>query len=126
MPSAVVAVVGILGLCIGSFLNVVAYRVPLGRSVVGGRSACPSCAHLIAWYDDVPVVSWLVLRGRCRHCAAPISARYPARELITGVLFALAAWQIASVGALIMALVLIAGAIAADGVRRGNRANRVT
>jgi leader peptidase (prepilin peptidase) / N-methyltransferase len=67
----------VLGLCIGSFINVVRYRRPLGRSSVRGRSACPSCSGLIAWYDDIPVLSWLLLRGRCRRCRTAISVRYP-------------------------------------------------
>ena len=81
--------VGLFGTVIGSFLNVVVHRVPLGRSVVAPASACPGCGTRIRPYDNIPVLSWLVLRGRCRDCAAPISVRYPAVELATGVLFAL-------------------------------------
>jgi leader peptidase (prepilin peptidase) / N-methyltransferase len=76
------------GLIIGSFLTVVAHRVPQGESVVRGRSRCPSCGAQIAAYDNVPVVSWLALRGRARCCGAPISPRYPLIELTTGLLFA--------------------------------------
>ena len=79
---------GILGLAIGSFLNVVIYRVPAGRSIVVPASACPTCGSSIRTYDNVPVLSWLVLRGKCRDCAAPISARYPLVELGTGLFFA--------------------------------------
>lgn len=75
-------------LAIGSFLNVVAARVPLHRSVATGRSACMSCGHEIAWYDNVPVASYLVLRGRCRACGARISPLYPAVELATALLVA--------------------------------------
>jgi leader peptidase (prepilin peptidase)/N-methyltransferase len=75
------------GLPIGSFLNVVIHRVPAGRSVVHPRSACPRCGAFIRPKDNVPVVSWLVLRGRCRDCGAPISARYPAVEALTALLF---------------------------------------
>jgi len=75
-------------LAIGSFLNVVAARVPLRRSVVSGRSACMGCGHEIAWYDNVPVVSYLALRGRCRSCSARISPLYPAVELATALLVA--------------------------------------
>jgi len=75
-------------LAIGSFLNVVAARVPLRRSVVSGRSACMRCGHGIAWYDNVPVVSYLALRGRCRSCSARISPLYPAVELATALLVA--------------------------------------
>jgi len=77
----------VFGLLIGSFLNVVVYRVPAGLSVVRPRSACPNCGHEIRGRDNVPVLSWLVLRGRCRDCATPISARYPAVELVTAVAF---------------------------------------
>lgn len=78
-----------LGLLIGSFLNVVIWRVPRGESVVSPPSACPRCGHRIAARDNVPIVSWLALRGRCRSCGAPISARYPLVEASTAVLFAL-------------------------------------
>ena len=87
----VVAVVGTFGLVIGSFLNVVIYRLPAGRSIVSPPSACPSCGKPVRWFDNIPVVSWLVLRGRCRDCSAPISVRYPLIELATGTLFALLA-----------------------------------
>ena len=85
-PAAIAALV-VLGLLVGSFLNVVVHRLPLGESLVRPRSRCVACATPIAAYDNVPVVSWLVLRGRCRHCGAAFSARYPAIELLTGVLF---------------------------------------
>jgi leader peptidase (prepilin peptidase)/N-methyltransferase len=75
-------------LALGSFLNVVAARVPLRRSVVRPRSACMSCGSELAWHDNVPVVSWLLLRGRCRSCGARISALYPAVELATAGLVA--------------------------------------
>ncbi|WP_142163658.1 A24 family peptidase [Cellulomonas sp. SLBN-39] len=92
MTPLLVTLAGVLGLLVGSFLNVVVWRVPRGESVVAPPSACPSCGARIRPYDNVPVVSWLVLRGRCRDCAAPISARYPAVELLTGVAFAAVAW----------------------------------
>lgn len=86
----VVAVLtGVLGLLIGSFLNVVVWRVPRGKSVVRPPSACPRCGSRISARDNVPVVSWLILRGRCRSCREPISRRYPLVELGTGVLFVL-------------------------------------
>ena len=75
------------GLLVGSFLNVVIHRVPAGVSVLRPRSACPRCGHAVRGYDNVPVVSWLVLRGRCRDCAAAIHWRYPAVEAATGLLF---------------------------------------
>ena len=76
------------GMAIGSFLNVVAVRLPRRMSLVRGRSACPSCRHEIAWYDNVPLVSFAVLRGRCRSCSAPISWSYPAVEVTTAFLVA--------------------------------------
>jgi leader peptidase (prepilin peptidase)/N-methyltransferase len=79
------------GMIAGSFVSVVAYRVPRGESIVGPRSQCPDCGHTIAAYDNVPVFSWLMLRGRCRDCHEPISARYPLVELGLGALFAAAA-----------------------------------
>ena len=84
----------VLGALIGSFLNVVVWRVPRGESVVSPPSAGPRCGHEIRARDNVPVVSWLLLRGRCRDCAAPISPRYPVVEAATAVLFALVALRI--------------------------------
>jgi leader peptidase (prepilin peptidase) / N-methyltransferase len=75
------------GLIIGSFLNVVIHRLPQGESLATGRSRCPRCGETIRAYDNVPLVSWLVLRGRCRNCGAPISARYPLVELATAALY---------------------------------------
>ena len=72
------------GLAIGSFLNVLAARVPLHRSLVRPGSACMSCSKPIAWYDNIPLVSYLVLRGRCRHCDTRIGLIYPAVELVAG------------------------------------------
>ncbi|MFS0728572.1 prepilin peptidase [Curtobacterium sp. 1P10AnD] len=82
------------GLLIGSFLNVVVYRVPAGLSVVRPASACPACQHPIRRRDNVPVLSWIVLRARCRDCGVRIPARYPAVEAATGVLFALVVWSV--------------------------------
>lgn len=76
------------GLLAGSFVTVVAHRVPRGESIVGPRSRCPTCGEQIAAYDNVPVISWLALRGRARCCGAPISPRYPLTELALGVLYA--------------------------------------
>ena len=76
------------GLIIGSFLNVVAYRLPRGESLVSPASRCTTCGEEVRPYDNVPVLSWLALRGRCRHCGEGISPRYPAVELLTGLLFA--------------------------------------
>ena len=76
----------IFGLCVGSFLNVVIYRLPLGLSIVTPRSRCPACEHPIAWYDNIPLLSWLLLAGKCRHCGSAISFRYFLVELLAGVL----------------------------------------
>jgi len=105
----------VLGLCIGSFLNVVIHRMPLmlergwrlesaellgvqvevseSITLARPRSRCPSCGHAIRWYENIPVVSWLWLRGRCSACKAPISPRYPFVEVLTGVLFAAVGWR---------------------------------
>jgi leader peptidase (prepilin peptidase) / N-methyltransferase len=83
-----VTLVGLLGAAIGSFLNVVIHRLPRGESIVKPGSRCPSCGTPLTPRDNVPVVSWLLLRGRCRHCGAPISPRYPLIELLTAVTFA--------------------------------------
>jgi leader peptidase (prepilin peptidase) / N-methyltransferase len=80
--------VGAFGLLIGSFLNVVAYRVPLRRSIVSPPSACPTCGTPIRSRDNIPVISWILLGGKCHSCRSPISARYPIVELGTGLLFA--------------------------------------
>ena len=82
----------ILGSVIGSFLNVVIYRLPAGESIVHPPSHCPRCGHRLGALDMVPILSWLVFRGKCRYCGAPISARYPLVEGLTGALFAAAAW----------------------------------
>ncbi|SDC21355.1 leader peptidase (prepilin peptidase) / N-methyltransferase [Sanguibacter gelidistatuariae] len=89
MTAVIVALFAALGLAIGSFLNVVIWRVPRGESVVRPPSACPGCGRKIRARDNVPVLSWLLLRARCRDCRAPISAQYPVVELLTGVLFVL-------------------------------------
>lgn len=81
----------VLGTVIGSFLNVVIYRVPAGRSVVHPRSSCPHCGHTLTPLELIPILSWAVQRGKCRNCQAPISARYPLVEALTGGLFAVAA-----------------------------------
>ena len=94
MTSALVLGCALLGLLVGSFLNVVVWRVPRGESIVSPPSACPGCAQPVRPRDNVPVVSWLLLRGRCRDCAAPISRRYPLVELGTASLFAVLALRL--------------------------------
>ena len=111
---------GIVGAAIGSFLNVVVYRVPKGLSVVSPPSACPGCGHLIRSWDNIPVLSWLLLGGKCRDCRAPISVRYPLVEAGTALFFGLVGWwaltdsigdqavSITSTGAIGFALSLVA------------------
>jgi leader peptidase (prepilin peptidase) / N-methyltransferase len=102
----------LLGLAVGSFLNVVIYRVPRKESVVRPRSACPKCGTPIKERDNIPVVSWMLLRGRCRQCRATISARYPIVESFTAVLFVLAAIRFGRNWALPAYLVLLAALLA--------------
>ena len=93
MDGVPIALVAVLGLVVGSFLNVVIARVPEGESVVSPRSRCPRCHTEIASRDNIPVVSWVVLRGRCRHCSEPISPRYPVVELGTAALWLAMLWR---------------------------------
>jgi leader peptidase (prepilin peptidase)/N-methyltransferase len=86
--NALVPLLSCAGLALGSFATVVAHRVPRGESIVGGRSRCPGCGAQVAAYDNIPVLSWLALRGQCRNCGERISPRYPLTELATAMLFA--------------------------------------
>ena len=88
----VIVFAAIFGALVGSFLNVVLWRVPRGESIVTPGSHCPSCETYLRWYELVPVLSWVALRGRCRTCGVHISARYPLVELACAALFALVAW----------------------------------
>ena len=106
-------------LAIGSFLNVVAARVPLKRSISKPGSACMSCGTPLKWYDNVPVLSWLVLRGRCRNCGTSISWRYPAVELLTAVLVGASFWKFglsweAGVASFYCAVLVVLSAIDAE------------
>lgn len=92
------ALVGVAGLLVGSFLNVLIHRVPRGESVVSPGSACPACGTPIRPWHNLPVVGWLVLRGRCASCRAPISVRYPLVELLTVILFVAVAWRLTGIG----------------------------
>jgi len=106
----------LVGLVIGSFLNVVIARLPAGVSIVHPGSACPQCGAVIRWYDNVPVLSWLHLRARCRSCGGAISWRYPAVELLTAVLFALAAHRFGPTLDLAPALLFLAALVAITGI----------
>jgi len=114
-PALFVGLALLLGLMVGSFLNVVIHRLPRmierdwraqcayveGREIaeepaytlIRPRSACPACGHLIRWYENIPVLSWLMLKGRCAHCGTSITARYPLVEILTAILFSYAAWR---------------------------------
>lgn len=126
MPSwfRVVAFV-LFGLLFGSFGNVVIWRLPRKESLSSPGSHCPACEHPVRWFDNVPVVSWLVLHGKCRDCGAPIAVRYPVVEAASGLLFGLAAWrfegiaQAALAAALFWAL-LVLSAIDLDHMRLPN------
>jgi leader peptidase (prepilin peptidase)/N-methyltransferase len=109
---ALVLLCGLVGLMIGSFLNVVIWRVPRGESVVRPPSACPSCGHEIRPRDNIPVLGWLLLRGRCRDCGHPISARYLLVELACGVLFVVMALRFEAHAVLVAYLYLAAVGLA--------------
>ncbi len=107
----IVVVAGVFGLLIGSFLNACAYRLPLGISIAYGRSFCPACTTQIRAVDNIPLVSWIALRGRCRACGAPISWRYPLVEALTGVLFATVAASTGPSALLLLQLLFVAALI---------------
>jgi leader peptidase (prepilin peptidase)/N-methyltransferase len=88
-----IAAAALFGAVVGSFLNVCIVRLPRDQSIVRPRSRCPRCERPIAWYDNVPVLSWLVLGGKCRHCSQSISIQYPLIEALVAALWALAAWR---------------------------------
>src|SRR2546427_12024288 len=102
----------LFGLVFGSFLNVCIYRLPQGLSIVLPGSACPTCNQPIRPYDNIPVLSWVLLRGRCRDCRAGISSRYPLVELATAVLFGVIAWRVGWRPALAGFLFFTAAAVA--------------
>ncbi|WP_432533510.1 prepilin peptidase [Kineococcus arenarius] len=108
LTGVLVALAGVIGLLTGSFLNVVVHRVPRGESVVSPPSACPRCGHVVRARDNVPVLSWVLLGGRCRDCRGPISWRYPVVELLTGAVFALVAWRV-GISAALPAYLYLAG-----------------
>ncbi len=112
MKLVFVGLVGGIGLLIGSFLNVVIYRLPRKLSIVWGRSFCPKCKKKISWFDNVPLVSFILLKGHCRHCHSPISIRYPVVELLTGVLFVLALSSYLGIAQAGLTLILFSSLIA--------------
>jgi leader peptidase (prepilin peptidase)/N-methyltransferase len=95
----------IFGLLFGSLANVIIWRFPRGESLISPGSHCPSCGHGIRWYDNIPVVSWVVLRGRCRDCGASISIRYPTVELLSGLLWLAAGIAFGVTGTTVFAIV---------------------
>lgn len=117
MPDAVLLLYALVpGLCVGSFLNVVIYRLPLGQSLVSPGSRCTKCGYHLRWYDNVPVLSWALLGGRCRQCRTAISIQYPVVEIVTGLLFVLVAW-LTPVGPLLVSrLILVAILVALFGI----------
>ena len=103
---------GVFGAIIGSFLNVVIHRVPLEESIVFPNSRCPSCGAVIAFYDNIPVLSWMLLRAKCRGCKQPISFRYPAVELLTAALFVVVAWHDGPSVGLVFDLIFVSALLA--------------
>ncbi len=102
----------IFGAAVGSFLNVVIHRIPNEESIVFPNSACPNCKESIKPYDNIPILSWLFLRGKCRNCENPISARYAAVELLTALLFLLTYWQIGFNAFLPVCLIFVSATVA--------------
>lgn len=116
MTAFTAVICGLVGCNIGSFLNVVIWRVPRGVSVVRPPSQCPGCERPIAPYDNIPILSWFLLRGRCRRCGIRISARYPFIEALTGLLFAATGWRFGPDWPLPAYLVLAAGLVALSAI----------
>jgi leader peptidase (prepilin peptidase) / N-methyltransferase len=111
-PAFLYIIIGVLGAIIGSFLNVVIHRLPLEESIVLPNSRCPSCGAAIAFYDNVPLVSYVALRGKCRACKTGISARYPTVELLTALLFVAVGWRDGLTPALLFDLIFVSALIA--------------
>ena len=113
MPNVAIAFIAAIGACVGSFLNVLGLRRMKGESSLGGRSHCLRCAAMISWFDNIPIFSWIALRGRCRRCRQPISIRYPLGEFVGGLAFAAVGASVATVGALVVGLAVATAVIAA-------------
>jgi leader peptidase (prepilin peptidase) / N-methyltransferase len=111
-PAFGYALAAVFGAVIGSFLNVVIYRVPLEESIVFPNSRCPSCGAVIAFYDNIPIISYVILRAKCRGCRQPISFRYPAVELLTALLFVAVAWHDGRSAALPFDLIFVSALVA--------------
>ncbi len=124
MRAVVLAFSGLFGLAIGSFLTVVGYRIPRRESIVRPGSHCPSCNRALAWYDNIPVASWILLRRRCRSCSAAISVRYPALEMATAFVFVGLAAAIGPRPRLLVALVVASLVLAAGAVALGGRSRQ--
>ncbi len=111
-PAFIYIVIGVFGAIIGSFLNVVIHRLPVDESIVFPNSRCTSCSTVIAFYDNIPVLSYLLLRGQCRTCKAHISARYPAVELLTAFLYVAVVWRQGLTAALPFDLIFVSAMVA--------------
>jgi len=101
-----VMLLGVVGLMVGSFANVCVHRIPRGESIVFPGSHCPNCDHAIAMYDNIPLFSWLILKGNCRHCSQAIAWRYPLLEMVMGICWAGLAWHYGVTAELAVALLL--------------------
>ena len=115
-PVPLIALTAVFGVLIGSFLNVVIYRLPLGQSLVSPPSRCRACGYSLKWFDNIPVLSWLMLRGRCRKCGVSVSWQYPVVELTTAIFFALVAWTTPLEPLLFARLLLVCILIALFGI----------
>jgi leader peptidase (prepilin peptidase)/N-methyltransferase len=100
----------VVGVCVGSFLNVCIYRLPRGQSLASPPSRCPHCERPLRWYHNIPIVSWVALRGRCAHCQAPISIQYPVIEMVTALVWLLIVWM-SPVGWLLASRLVLATAL---------------
>lgn len=112
----IVGLAALFGALVGSFLNVVIYRLPLGQSLVSPPSRCRKCGYSLRWFDNIPIASWVALRGRCRKCGVSVSWQYPVVELITAILFALVAWTTPVGPSLFARLILVCILIALFGI----------
>jgi leader peptidase (prepilin peptidase)/N-methyltransferase len=114
--SIVLPLAVVLGAVIGSFLNVVIVRLPRNESLVAPRSRCRTCGTELDWFDNIPILSFLVLRGRCRACGAAVSWRYPIVEAVTALLFALAAWRSTALADLLVMWLFLSALVAITGI----------